>query len=333
MCIIERKRALNKLLAVAGIVAGLCCDASAHVVLDKSEARIGASYKAVLAVPHGCEGSATVRLTVSVPEGMIAVKPIPKPGWTIAVTKGAYARSYAFMHGIQLSEGVKEISWSGGRLEDAFYDEFGFAGFIADSFKAGDKLAFPVVQECETGVAKWTEIAAAGQDPHALKYPAPQLRLAGGVSSGGLVAGDLTISSPWSRATPGGAKVGGGYLAIRNSGKEPDRLVAVSSAAAASVEVHEMTTKDGVMTMRPVEGGLVIGPGQTVTLSPGGFHLMLMGLKEPLQQGRPVGVTLEFEKAGKLAVDLDVLGVGAQGPSAGAQGQGGKEPGKEHMNH
>jgi hypothetical protein len=333
MYIIERNRTLNKLLAVAGIIAGLCCEASAHVVLDKSEARIGASYKAVLAVPHGCEGSATIRLTVSVPEGMIAVKPIPKPGWTIAVTKGAYARSYAFMHGIQLSEGVKEISWSGGKLEDAFYDEFGFAGFIADSLKAGDKLAFPVIQECESGVAKWVEVAAAGQDPHALKYPAPQLRLAAGASSGGLVAGDLTISSPWSRATPGGAKVGGGYLAIRNSGKEPDRLVSVSSAAATSVEVHEMATKDGVMTMRPVEGGLVIAPGQTVTLAPGGFHLMLMGLKEPLQQGRPVGITLEFEKAGKVAVDLDVLGVGAQGPAAGAWAGAEGQGGHQHMNH
>jgi copper(I)-binding protein len=94
-----------------------------------------------------------------------------------------------------------------------------------------------------------------------------------------------------------------------------------------------MTTKDGVMTMRPVEGGLVIAPGQTVALAPGGYHLMLMGLKEPLQQGRPVGVTLEFEKAGKVAVDLDVLGVGAQGPAAPASAGADRPAGSDHMSH
>jgi uncharacterized protein YcnI len=334
MRIIERNVALNRnVVAFAGLVAALSCEASAHVVLDKPEARIGAPYKAMLAVAHGCEGSATVRLTVSIPEGMIAVKPIPKPGWTIKITKGAYARSYAFMHGIQLAEGVKEISWSGGKLDDDFYDEFGFAGFIADSLKSGERLAFPAIQECETGVSKWIEVAAAGQDPHALKFPAPLLRLAGAESSRDVVKDDISISAPWSRATPGGARVGGGYLSIRNSGKEADRLIAVSSAVATSVDVHEMTMKDGVMTMRPVEGGLVIAPGQTVVLSPGGFHLMLMGLKEPLQQGHAVGITLEFEKAGKVAVDLDVLGVGAQGPAAPATAGVGGEGGHEHMNH
>ena len=329
----ERNIALNKILfALAGLAAALSSGASAHVVLDQREPRIGAPYKAVLAVPHGCEGSATVRLTVSIPEGMIAVKPIPKPGWTIEITRGAYARSYAFMHGIQLAEGVKEITWSG-RLDDSFYDEFGFAGFIAESLKAGDNLVFPVSQECETGIAKWVEVAAAGQDPHSLKFPAPLLRLAGAESSSGGVKGGLSISAPWSRATPGGAKVGGGYLSIRNAGKEADRLIAVSSAVATSVDVHEMTMKDGVMTMRPVEGGLVIAPGQTVALSPGGFHLMLMGLKEPLRQGHPVGITLEFERAGKVAVELDVLGVGAQGPVAPASAGANTEGGQEHGNH
>src|SRR5579872_6509043 len=88
-------------------------------------------------------------------------------------------------------------------------------------------------------------------------------------------AGDLVISQAWSRATPGGARVGGGHLTIKNQGPTADRLIGGSAEVAAKVQVHEMSMNDGVMTMRPVEQGLVIEPGKTVKLSPGGFHLML----------------------------------------------------------
>jgi uncharacterized protein YcnI len=301
-------------------------DASAHVVLDKSEARIGKSYKAVLGVPHGCDGSATVRLTVQVPEGLVAIKPMPKPGWTIEIKKGAYARAYDFMHGIKLSEGVKEISWSG-RLEDSFYDEFIFTGFVVDSFKGGDVVPIPAIQECEKGTTNWVETAAPGQDPHALKYPAPLLRLTAAEPPRGVAKGDITVSAGWSRATPGGAKVGAGYLTLTNTGREPDRLVAASSDIAESVEIHEMSTRDGVMVMRPLDEGLAIAPGQTVALTSGGYHLMLIGLKAPLAEGKSVAVTLQFARAGKMAVLLDVLGVGAQGPG-GAQDAA--KPGHAH---
>src|SRR5579863_6093322 len=89
--------------------------------------------------------------------------------------------------------------------------------------------------------------------------------------------GNLVITQAWSRATPGGAKVGGGYLTITNQGPTPDRLIGGSSEVAAKVQVHEMSMNNGVMTMRPVEQGLVIEPGKTVKLSPGGFHLMQIG--------------------------------------------------------
>ena len=320
------KAMLVGLMALSAAVCGAA--AHAHVVLDKSEARIGKSFKAVLAVPHGCDGSASVRLTVQVPEGMIAVKPMPKPGWSIDIKKGAYARAYNFMHGAQLGEGVKEISWSG-RLEDGFYDEFTFTGYIADAFKPGDTMAFPVVQECETGVAKWVETAAAGQDPHTLKYPAPLLRLTAADAPRGVSKGDITVSSGWSRDTPAGAKVGAGYFAMTNTGREPDRLVAASSDLAETVEIHEMSTRDGVMVMRPLDQGLTISAGQTVALTSGGMHLMLTGLKTPLVEGKTVAVTLQFERAGKMAVLLDVLAVGAQGPG-GQQGMAGKA---EHAQH
>jgi copper(I)-binding protein len=132
-------------------------------------------------------------------------------------------------------------------------------------------------------------------------------------------AGDLVISQAWSRATPGGAKTGGGYLTIENKGTAPDKLTAASADFAGKIEVHEMTTDNGVMKMRPVEGGLTIDPGKTVKLAPSGLHLMMMDLKHPLKQGDKLPVTLQFEKAGKVTVTLDVQAVGASGPGGGMQ--------------
>src|SRR6202171_2709360 len=133
-------------------------------------------------------------------------------------------------------------------------------------------------------------------------------------------AGDLVISQAWSRATPGGAKVAGGYLTIENKGTVADRLIGGSADIADKVQVHEMATSNGVMTMRPLDSGLTIEPGKTVKLAPGGYHLMLFDLKTPLKQGDKVPVTLEFEKAGKVKLTLDVQGVGAQGPAAAGAG-------------
>ena len=135
-------------------------------------------------------------------------------------------------------------------------------------------------------------------------------------------AGDLVISQAWSRATPSGAKIAGGFLTIENKGAAPDRLLGGSGDSAGKVEVHEMAMNNGVMTMRPLDKGLVIEPGKTMKLAPGGYHLMIMDLKTPFKQGDKVPVTLEFEKAGKVTLSLDVQGVGAQAP-AGADNSGG----------
>jgi copper(I)-binding protein len=136
-------------------------------------------------------------------------------------------------------------------------------------------------------------------------------------------AGDLVIAQAWSRATPGGAKVGGGYLTIENKGSAPDRLVGAKTDVAGKIEVHGMSMSNGVMTMRPIEGGLTIEPGKTVKLAPGGYHFMLLDLKQPLKQGEAVQATLEFEKAGNVSVSFKIQGIGAQGPddAAGKPGQ------------
>jgi copper(I)-binding protein len=140
--------------------------------------------------------------------------------------------------------------------------------------------------------------------------------------AGEIKAGDLVISQGWSRATPGGAKIGGGYLTIENKGAAPDRLIGGSAEVAGKVEVHEMAMNNGVMTMRQLDNGLVIEPGKTVKLAPGGYHLMLMDLKAPLKKGEKVPLTLEFEKAGAVKLSLDVEGVGAQGPGGDGHASG-----------
>lgn len=123
--------------------------------------------------------------------------------------------------------------------------------------------------------------------------------------------GALEIGHPWSRATPPSAPTGAGYLSVKNTGTTPDRLLSVSSPAAGAVQVHDMKMDGSVMRMRELDGPLEIKPGETVTLAPGGMHLMMMGLKEPLTQGERVPLTLVFEKAGKIDVDLAVEAMGA----------------------
>ncbi len=131
-------------------------------------------------------------------------------------------------------------------------------------------------------------------------------------------AGSIEVDSPWSRATPKGAKVAAGYLTIKNTGTDPDRLVGATSSAAGKVEVHEMSMDKGVMKMRPVPGGVEIKPGETVELKPGSYHLMIMDLKQQIQQGKPFKASLNFEKAGPVEVEFNVVAPGATPPAAAA---------------
>ncbi|WP_192253120.1 copper chaperone PCu(A)C [Mesorhizobium silamurunense] len=123
-------------------------------------------------------------------------------------------------------------------------------------------------------------------------------------------AGDLEIGHPWSRATPPGAKVAGGYFTVTNKGSAPDRLLSISSDISDTAGVHEMGVKDGVMTMRPINGGLEIPAGGKIALKPGGFHVMFIGLKRQPKQGEKFPATLTFEKAGSVTVEFAVEGMG-----------------------
>jgi uncharacterized protein YcnI len=149
--------------------------ASAHVTLEAREATVGTHFKAVFRVPHGCEGSATVKLTVKIPEGVIAVKPMPHAGWTIDIVKGKYAKAYDY-YGSKLDEGVTQVSWSGGNLPDDYYDEFVLRGQLAADLPAG-MIYFPVVQECEKGTDRWIEIPPAGASADDVELPAPGVKI------------------------------------------------------------------------------------------------------------------------------------------------------------
>lgn len=151
--------------------------ALAHVTLETGEAAVGSTYKAVLRVPHGCEGKATTAVRVKLPEGFIAAKPMPKAGWELKTVKGKYAKSYE-LWGEKVTEGVQEVDWSGGNLPDAYYDEFVLRGTFAGDLVAGETAYFPVVQECESGaVERWIQIPQAGQSEDDLETPAPGVKL------------------------------------------------------------------------------------------------------------------------------------------------------------
>ncbi len=317
--------------------------ANAHATLEPREAAPG-SYKAVIGIGHGCDGQPTNAVRIEVPEGYVGVRPQPKAGWSLAIESGDYAHAYT-LHGKEVAAGVKAVTWSGGSLDDAHYDEFVLAGTLAAA-AGGQSLFFRTVQTCPGGTVAWDEIPAAGQDPHSLGHPAPGVVvLASNDNHGGghgmnhaaagagdvVTAGDLEIGAAWARAMLAGQKAAGAYLTVTNRGAEADRLIGGASPKAAKVEVHTMEVVNDVMTMRPVEGGLEIPAGGTVELKPGSFHVMFMGVATPFAEGETVPVTLKFERAGEVELSLPVRAMTGAGGHGHEQDHGqGHDQGHGH---
>lgn len=321
----------------ASLIACLSTSALGHAALERKEATPNSAYRGIVQIMHGCEGAPTTRISVTIPEGVIGAKAMPKPGWEVTTTRGAYAKSYPYYHG-PISEGVKTITWSGGNLPDDQVDEFTFFARITDAFAPGSTVHFPIEQDCGKGSLHWVEIPAEGQDAHALKAPAPGIRIvaatpadaAAQTGSTRIKAGDVAIETPWMRATPGGARVAGGYVTLTNTGSTPDRLIAAAIPQAGRGEIHEMTVEGGVMKMAALEKGIVIGPGKTVALKPGGLHLMFLDLKSGPKAGETIAGTLTFERAGTVPVTFTVAPIGAQSPTGSAAPA---EAGGGHHNH
>lgn len=155
--------------------------------------------------------------------------------------------------------------------------------------------------------------------------------LAGPAAAAGYKLGSLDLTQPWARATPKGASTGAAYITITNSGSKAERLSCASSPAAATCQIHEMAMSNGVMKMRPVEGGLEIKPGQTVTLKPGSYHMMLQGLKAPLKAGDKLEATLTASDGGSVKVEFPIAAIGAPAPGGGEVGNGMKMQGPGMM--
>lgn len=144
----------------------------------------------------------------------------------------------------------------------------------------------------------------------------------------------VTVAHPWARATPGGATVGVAFMEIKTETGIADRLLSASSPAAGRVEIHTHIKDGDVMKMRRVDS-VALEPGQSRVLKPSGEHIMMFDLKQPLNEGDLIKLTLIFEKAGAIEVEGSVEPVGAMGPH-GMDSQPGtdeKSGGHEHMNH
>jgi uncharacterized protein YcnI len=167
---------LSCCLAAVAVIVLAASPASAHVTLKIKEAAIGTPYDAVFVVPHGCSGSATTRIRVQIPEGVIVVKPLPTAGWNVEAVPGKYASAYDYQ-GSSVSNGAKEVVWSGGNLPDHTREEFVISTFLTGGLKPDTVLYFPTVQECEQGVSRWIDIPADPAHPHDSKWPAPGVKL------------------------------------------------------------------------------------------------------------------------------------------------------------
>ncbi|WP_198971950.1 copper chaperone PCu(A)C [Xylophilus sp. ASV27] len=278
------------------LCAALLCagGASAHVTLPPGGATAGSDYEAAFRVGHACkDAQATTGITVRLPEGFTLAGAQPRAGWT-------------------LSTKAQEVSWTADSAQTALqgkeHGEFVLRGKLTD--KPGT-LWFKVLQSCDKGSADWAQIPAAdtAQKP---EFPAARLDvLAPGVAP-------VDVRDAWVRqAVPGQSGTGAFMKLTAPSGA---RLIGVSTPVAGIAEVHEMKMDGDVMRMRALPDGLALPPRQTVALAPGGYHIMLMQLKQPITKGASVPLSLQFEDAQgrKSALELKVPVGAPDGAAAGA---------------
>ena len=305
----------SKIIAACVLLAG-AAPAFSHIVLESKSAPAGSSYKAVFLVGHGCQGSATTGVAVQIPTGFLGAKPYPKAGWTLSTQLGQLAQPYD-SHGKRVTDDVTLVSWTAkgkeSALPDAFFDEFVLRGKLPDS--AGP-LWFKVRQTCASGSNDWSEIPASGTSTRGLKAPAALLEV---TTAGSTAPGQtVQVSEGWVRATVPGQKGSGAFMTLHST--SATRLVGVSSPVAGVAEVHEMKMDGDIMRMRQIPG-LDLPAGKSVALTSGGYHVMLMDLKQTLTLGSTVPVTLLFKDSQGVNSQLELtLPVATSAPAGGQAG-------------
>lgn len=160
-------------IAAIALLAAFAPCADAHVVLEQKSAPAASYYKATFMVGHGCAGSPTTSVTISIPDGVVNIKPMPKPGWEVRIRVETLPKPYE-LHGTTFTEGVTQVTWTGGMLADANYDEFVMLTRLPD---APGKVYFKIIQACEQGETRWDEIPAEGKTTRDYKLPAAMLEV------------------------------------------------------------------------------------------------------------------------------------------------------------
>ncbi|MDB5875470.1 MAG: hypothetical protein JWQ07_4912 [Ramlibacter sp.] len=278
-------------------LATLSASAVAHVSFEEPRAEIGRPYTAVLRVGHGCDAAATTAVAVQVPAAFGGVKPVARPGWNLVMRDGV-------------------ATWTAQSKETALPStergEFILAGTAP---RTAGPLWFKVLQTCEQGSLNWSEAPAQGTSTAGLKTPAVLLEVMS-ARDFALARALPKVEGAWVRSSVAGQQGTGAYM--RLTAPETMQLVGVATPAAGAADVHEMKMDGDVMKMRPI-GKLDLPAGQAVELKPGGYHIMLQDLKQPLAKDSTVALTLFFRNAQGAQAHLELkLPVALQAPGAAA---------------
>ncbi len=304
--------------SVAACALFLCATASfSHIVLEAKAAQVGTRYQAAFLVGHGCAGSPTTSVDVQIPAGFEGAMPLAKAGWLVAVERSKLAKPYVH-NGKSISEDVSRVRWT------ASGKEFALADGTREKFELIGKLPadagplwFKILQTCESGSNNWAQIPSQGVSTSGLKTPAAFLNVTTGPVNRAAAAQPVQVAGAWVRSTVPGQKGTGAFMQITSG--QALRLVGVTSAVAGVSEVHEMKMEGDVMKMRRVKG-VDLPAGVAVELKPGGYHVMLMDLKQPVLPSSSVPLTLIFENAKGVESRLD-LNLKASTVAPGANGR------------
>lgn len=322
---------VTKVIAACAVLLG-AAPAFSHIVLENRAAAAGSTYKAVFQVGHGCNGSSTTAISVQIPSGFQGAKPYPKAGWTLSIQLGKLAKPYAD-HGKPVTEDVTLVTWTAASkeaaLQEAYFDEFMLRGRLPE---AAGPMWFKVLQTCDSGSNNWSEVPASGTSTQGLKSPAALLEVTGLTPVAQVTAPTgqpVQVSDAWVRATVTGQKSSGAFMKI--TPKTATRLVGISSPVAGVAEVHEMKMDGDVMKMRALDG-LDLPAGKTVELKAGGYHIMMMDLKQPLPAGSTVPLTLRFKNARGVESKLDIsVPVSTVAPGAATAANAAEKAGDHDM--